>query len=503
MCGIAGVIDSLATAEQNREILTAMLSKIKHRGEEEHTYEIKVLPHGAFGCNRLAIVDREHGYQPITNAQGTLLAILNGEIYNHQQLEQELTEMGYQFRTHCDTEVLVYGYQEWKEQLIDHLDGKFAFVVYDHHADTFLAARDHIGIKPLYYLHDDNRYLIASEMKSLLPFGQHIQTLQPGHILTQNGAYAYDWLAPQPQPESEAAIIATFKELLKAAVKKRVTTDLPIGVIFSGGLDSAAILSLASRYHTNITALTVGFEGATDIPVAQRYCKEMGIPHRIIHLNIEDMVHNLPETIYYGETFESIDIMDACVISPAFKLAQEMGLKIVLSGEGSDEVLAGYDFFKEFPDPQYLMTYRLSNLHWTDLQRVDRCSMRYTVEARIPFLDRAFLNFAYHVPMALKLRNGIEKWILREAMKDDLPDYILHRPKIRMPDGSGLRNQLLEFARRQRPTLDPAIAERLGIDQADGAYFLEQYLTMGFPVPQTRYKKPGLDFSTHGYFHFS
>ena len=148
------------------------------------------------------------------------------------------------------------------------------------------------------------------------------------------------------------------------------------------------------------------------------------------------------------------------------------------------------------------MTYRLNNLHRTDLQRVDRSSMRYTVEARVPFMDKSFLSFSYNVPISLKLCKGVEKWILREALKDYLPDYVAYRPKVRLPEGSGLRYQLLDFARKQSAEVDPDILSRLHIDQPDGAFFLEQYLKMGYPIPHERYKRPNLDFAPHGYFDF-
>lgn len=503
MCGIAGVIDPTTSSAQNGEKLHAMLSQITHRGNPENAYEAKILAHGAFGCNRLAIVDREHAHQPLANTQETIFAVLNGEIYNYQALRQELLARGYQFRTNSDTEVLVHGYQEWREALVDHLDGMFALLIYDCETDSFLAARDHIGIKPLYYLHDGEAYFFASEMKSLIRSGQSIQVLQPGHVLTRAGLREYFRLTERHIEESEAAILATFKDLFREAVKKRVQTDLPIGVIFSGGLDSSAVLSIASQYHQNITAFTVGFEGASDIEIARRYCTENNIPQHITYLNVEEMARDLPQAVYYGETFESIDIMDTCVMSAAFRMAKEAGIRIVLCGDGSDEVLAGYDFFKTSPDPRSLMTYRLANLYRTDLQRVDRCSMRHTVEARVPFMDRDFLSFAYNVPMSLKLRNGIEKWILRETLQNDLPPYIAQRPKVRMPEGCGLRYQLLDVVRQQRAEIDPEILARLNIDQPEGAYFLEQYLKLGYPLPEERYKKVGLDFVPHGYFNFT
>ncbi len=504
MSGIACIIASLGQSTLSEEIIHLMLSQIKHRGDEKHGCEVEILPHAAFGCNRLAITEHDDSHQPIVNEQKAVLAILDGRIYNYRDLRFELTSLGYQFQTNSEAEVLVYGYCEWKDKLVDHLDGMFAFIVYDIEAHSFLAARDHIGIKPLYYLRDRETYFISSEMKSLLKIGQNIRVLQPGHILTQYGVRDYFWLPEQPIEGDEGEIIATFKHLLTSAIEKQVQTNLPIGVMFSGGIDSATILRFALRYHSDVTAFSIGFKGATDISVAQRYCKENGIKHHVVYLNKnkDDLVHDLRQAVYYSETFEAINVMDMWTVSPAFKLAQEKGVRIMLCGDGSDELLAGYDFFKTYPDPHYLMTYRLNNTHRTDLQRIDRSSMRYSIEARVPFLDRAFLEFAYRIPMTMKLRHGIDKWILREALKEDLPDYILCRPKVRMPDGSGLQYHLLDFVRQQKTEVHPLLLAQLQIDPRDGAYFLDQYLKLGYPVPKERYKKPALDFSPHGYFDF-
>ena len=251
------------------------------------------------------------------------------------------------------------------------------------------------------------------------------------------------------------------------------------------------------------TAFSVGFPGSADIQFAQRYCVEYGIPHQIVYLNREDIVRDVLPTIDAVETFEAINIMDGCVISPLFRAVHEAGIKVALMGDGSDELLAGYDFFKTYQDPDYLMTYRLFNLYRTDLQRIDRSSMRYGVTVRFPFLDQEFVSFAYHVPMTLKLRNNVEKWILRAALEGELPDYILHRPKVRMPDGSGLKYTLIEFARQQKTEgISQLLATRLQLNDAEETYFLEQYLKLGYPEPQERYKKVGLDYSPNGYFDF-
>ncbi|NEO13078.1 MULTISPECIES: asparagine synthase-related protein [unclassified Moorena] len=504
MCGIVAIVDSNSTSLQNEDQVRVMLSKIRHRGDETNFAELSSVGHSTLGCNRLAIVDRAHGRQPLIGNNGSIYAVQNGEIYNYLELRDQLTAKGYQFITECDTEVLVHGYQEWGEKLVEHLDGMFAFVVYDSVSNTFFAARDHIGIKPLYYLQKGDAYYFASEIKCLIQLGDDIQVLQPGHFIVNGKTKQYFKLSKESiEYNDEASIIAHFKELFVNSVKKMVQTDLPIGMIFSGGIDSAAVLSIARQYHNNITAFTIGFPGSPDVEIAKRYCEENKIDHKVQYLNIDDLICNVTNIVYICETFETIDVMDASLMYFAYKMAKTAGIKIILIGDGSDEVLAGYDFFKTSPDPEYLMTYRLGNLYRTDLQRSDRCSMIHSVEARPPFMDKEFLRFAYNVPFELKLRNGIEKWILREAMADYLPDYIRLRKKVRLPEGSGLLSQLLDFVRSQTSAVEQKILSRLKIDSTDGAYLLEEYLKAGFPIPHERYKKPNLDFSSNGYFEWS
>lgn len=503
MSGIAAMFNPAATSAQKEKFLAGMLSKIKHRGDPEREPEISILPRAALGCNHLAILNKGgYGDLPLAGEQKTLIAVLDGEIYNYVELRNELITCGCQFQSLSYQELLIHGYQAWGEKLVDRLDGMFAFVIYDSATDTFMAARDYIGLKPLYFIQDGETYFIASEMKALLSLGQPINELQPGHLLTREGIQTYFTLAKQPVNGSEATIIASFRDLFISAVKKQVQTELPIGIILSGGLDSTALLHIASRYHSNITAFTVGFADAADIAVAQRYCQDNGIQQCITYLDIADLWRDLSQTIYYGETFEAIDIMVSSILAPAYKRAREMGISVMLCGDGSDELLAGYDFFRTHPDPDHLMAYRLTNAHRTDLRRIDRNSMRYSIEARIPFLDRTFMNFAYSVPLTMKLREDVDKWILREALKHDLPDYVVHRPKVRLPDGTGLKYQLLDFARQQNVELDPAVLARLHIKNTEEAYFLGEYLKAGYPLPQDRYKKPGWDFAPHGYFDF-
>jgi asparagine synthase (glutamine-hydrolysing) len=378
----------------------------------------------------------------------------------------------------------------------------YAFVIYNKTSNTFFAARDHIGIKPLYYAKYNGNYYFASEQKCILPFAENIETFMPGFYSDNGIEKQYFHLSKDPIEMDENTMITTFKKLFYDAVKKRVDTDLPIAILFSGGLDSGAVIHVAKKYNKNITAFTIGFKDSSDVKVAKKYCKEFNIPHYIYELKEEELINIIPEVIYKSEFFESIDIMDTCIGYFSYKEVKRRGFKVALCGEGSDELLAGYDLFQEFDNKSELMDYRVHNLHRTDVQRVDRSSMMNSVEARVPFLDKEFLSFAYRIPMHMKLKNGISKWILREIFKDDLPGYIVNRKKIRMPDGSGLKTFLFDYANKQ-VILSDDIVKKLNIDSNQSAFFLKNYLDLGFPIPKERHKKPLFDYNNHGYFNFT
>ena len=501
MCGIAAEL-SRGTESPAVGRVEKMLARIVHRGDPENAGGVAAMPGAVLGCNRLAIVDRESGEQPMWNADRSLCVAFNGEIYNHRELRRELGERGHRFVTAADTEVLLHAYAEWGRSLAEHLDGIFAFVVYDLAHDTFLCARDRFGVKPLYWAQDGRTLLFASELKSFAGLEVTPRTFPPGHAMTPEGQWCYDERPHRTDFGTADDAAEELGRLLDESVRKRVQTDLPVGVIYSGGLDSAAVLGLALRHHPDVTAISVGFPGAPDLEFAERSCAELGVRHVVRHLSHGELVDRLPAITRQAETFEMVDVMDASVMAPAYEVAHKLGIKVVLVGDGSDELFAGYDLFREHPDPAALMRYRVMNLHRTDLQRLDRVSMLHSVEAREPFLDQAVVDFAWHLPMAYKLRDGIEKWVLRKAVSDVLPDYLAWRPKIRMPQGTGLLFQLIEHARQQGAGLDGELQRRLGIDLPEAAYFLKSYVDHGYPPPDARYRKVGWDFAPNGYFVF-
>ncbi|WP_323835679.1 asparagine synthase C-terminal domain-containing protein [Photorhabdus africana] len=283
----------------------------------------------------------------------------------------------------------------------------------------------------------------------MIEFNSEIKPVEPGSIfdgLTSEKYISYDTTIPASSDNVEQAKEKIYS-LLDNAVRKRVDTDLPVSIMFSGGIDSTIVLYLAKKYHHDITAISFGLPGSKDIEIAQRYCTENNIKHIIYTFTQEELINNIQDAIYYGEFFEQIDAIDSTIAHFGYYIANRLGFKIALCGEGSDEIFAGYDLFKTYPDPHHLSLYRLNNLHRTDLQRVDRASMRNTVEARIPFMDSALVPYVLSLDFSYKLNNGIEKYILREAFRGKIPEYIIDRPKIRMPDGSGVKNTIIDYVK--------------------------------------------------------
>lgn len=501
MCGIAAQLGRDAGPVRGAQVDT-MLSAISHRGDPEHFGRIRECTGAVLGCNRLAIVDRLTAEQPMADPAGSCWVVFNGEIYNHAQLRHELSSRGRRFRTASDTEVLIQGYLEWGDDLPRYLDGIFAFVVYDSARHAFLAARDRFGVKPLYWSRTEESVLFASEMKAFLAVNTRPHEFPAGHLMNGEHLQGYDRRVNDIPQAGEEEIVTSFRHLLENAVKKRVNTDLPIGVIYSGGLDSASVLGIAIRHHPDVTAISVGFPDAPDLEFAERSCRDLGVRQVTRHLSYEELVERLPSIVQHLETFEVIDIMDACVMAPAFETAHDLGIKVVLVGDGSDELLAGYELFRDHPDPAAMMRYRIGNLYRTDLQRVDRLSMLHTVEARVPFLDHKLVDFGWTLPMNLKIRDGIEKWILRKAISDCLPEYLAWRPKIRMPQGTGLLFQLIEFARNQPHQIPDELLRELHLDRPEAAFLLQMYLDCGYPLPAGRYRREGWDFAPNGYFVF-
>jgi asparagine synthase (glutamine-hydrolysing) len=447
VCGIAGIFGS--GAEQQNQ-LEGMLAAVRSRGEVDETFFSEGF---CVATRRLKIVDRERAVQPIFNETGDKFIIFNGEIFNYKEIKREL-ETSHQFKTNSDTETILHAFEEYGEGCLEHFDGQFAFVIYDLASQSLFAARDHLGIVPLYFVRTDESLYIASIVKALTFLDRPIQALLPGHTLDINGS-----LKQYYRPHYGSAglnkevFVGQLKEALQAAVAKRLDTDLPVGVIYSGGIDSSIVLSEACKRHQDVTAFTIGSLGSEDFEISRRFCQERDIQQVIIPLEGRDIrSETIRRAINVTELNEYLDIINAVISLPLFARIHQEGIRVVLSGDGSDELFAGYHMYSHvsLEDESKLFLHNLMSLHRTELQRVDRCSMAFEVEVRVPFLDMQLVELALQMPIVWKVNDGIEKWVVREAFKGELPEYILRREKSPLSYSSGLhewvRMQKISFA---------------------------------------------------------
>lgn len=436
MCGIVAIIGK--GAEERGEDLDYMIQQMESRGEITEKYKEKSV---LTGTRRLKIVDSFHAKQPIFNAEKTKLIIFNGEIFNYQELYDELKDQ-YNFETHSDTEVILAAYQVYGTGCLNHFNGQFSFVIIDLEQKECFMARDEIGIVPLYYVQTKDLIYIASEIKALTFLKHKIEKLNPGSFIYRKSQEQQYFIPKYKiQERNQELFLSELRTSLIKAVKSRVNTNLPIGVIFSGGLDSSIVLSQAIKFHRNVTAFTVGSENSDDVKIASRYCTEHNIKHVIINLSKNTFTpEDIKEAIVCSELTEYGDIINAVISMKLFQEISKHNIKIVLGGDGSDELFGGYDMYQRNNEKsvQKLFIHKLMNLHRTELQRVDRCSMAHGVEVRVPFLDGHLVHLALSIPKEWKIFNGIEKWCLREAFQQELPNYIIERRKNPLSHSSGL-----------------------------------------------------------------
>ncbi len=438
MCGIVGMFNV-----ESAPVLEAMLRSTVHRGEDNTRYRFYDGRCG-IGINRLSIVDLERGDQPLRNEDGDVHVVCNGEIYNHEAIAQDLSAT-HTLATKSDAEVISHLYEDHGDDCVKLLDGMFAFVLYDAKRKRFLAARDPIGVKPFYYARDGRQWFFASEAKAILQAGvdpQLVRLLPPGFYLTEDGPRQYYYRATHrsfPNPELVASLV-------DHAVRKRMTVaDVEVATFLSGGLDSSIITALAAKYNPNVQSFTVGMEGTPDVAAAKKVADQLGIKHHVRTFTIDEMLEVLPEVIWHVESYNPSMVTGSVVTLMGARLAKDHGIKVVLCGEGADEIFAGYKAVRSltWPELEAATWTLLNNLHKTELQRLDRMSMAVSLEARVPFMDRDVVEYATNLPAAVKLkeRDGrlVEKWILREAFEGLLPEEILWREKMPFDQGSGGR----------------------------------------------------------------
>ncbi len=440
MCGIAGIFN-----DNEVRAVEEMMAAVKHRGPDGHGLWWDA--HHAMGHTRLSILDLEGGAQPMSAPGGRSHIVYNGEIYNHEQLRDQMGR--YLFRTRSDTEVILELHLEDPAGHVKKLDGMFAYAVLKD--DQLTLARDPLGIKPLYVGRRNWSIAFASEMKALLKTCDAIWEFPPGHIyISRKGMRRYYDLNPGPPDIADLHTgMAEIREGLEEAVFKRLMADVPVGVFLSGGLDSSLISALARPYKDPLDSFSVGTVDSPDRAFARQVAEFLGTRHHEYIYTLKEALRALPEVIYYLESFDAALVRSAIPNFFLTRLASQH-VKVALSGEGADELFAGYDYLKKIP-PEDLHDELLRitrELHNTNLQRCDRMSMAHGLEVRVPFLDVQVVDCAFRIPVHLKIRmpHQTEKWILRKVAEEVLPEEIVWRKKAKFAIGCGLGDRLARFA---------------------------------------------------------
>ncbi|MFQ5826469.1 MAG: asparagine synthase B [Dehalococcoidia bacterium] len=447
MCGIVAIYGDRASEWAPH--LDTMLDRLSHRGpDDQGTY---VEGNIALGQKRLSIVDVAGGRQPIFGEDGLKCVICNGEVYNHLALRDELSH--HHFRTRSDTEAILHMFEEEGEEAVSRLDGMFAFVLYD--GRDILVARDPLGIKPLYEGRKDGCTFFASELKALEGVVDSIREFPAGHYYSSRSGLVQYYHIPQVSDyhEDEDGIVATLRQHLIRAVRKRLMSDVPLGVFLSGGIDSSIIAAVAREHFDNLNSFSVGIAGSTDLMYARKVADFLGTDHHEYIYTLDEVLEVLPRVIYHLESFDPALVRSAIPTYFVSRLAREH-VKVILTGEGSDEVFAGYHYFKEIDGKEALHGESiriLSGLHNLNLQRVDRATMAHSIEGRVPFLDIDFVGYATAIDPSLKLagEGRMEKWLLRKAFTGYLPDEVLWRIKMEFADGCGSAQLVEEFAENE------------------------------------------------------
>jgi len=444
MCGIIGIIGST-----NKDEIASLIEPISNRGNNDAN--CTNIDNNILGNILLEIIDKKNGTQPIYNKSRTKLIVFNGEIYNYKKLRIELISKGYSFYTNTDTEVILALYDEYKENLLDYLDGMFSFVIYDKINKQCFGARDHFGIKPLFYTLINSKLYFSSEMKSFIHLTDctDIQELRPGQyfIFSQNTIRLSRYYNLNDINDSLLTFGDAKDKIYKymhKSVHKRVQTNLPICIFFSGGIDSTIILYLAKLYHVNVKAFIIGLDNSEDVKISKKYCIENNVDYEIVSFTKKELLSSIPKIIYHIESFEPNVVRGATLSYLLSKKAHESGYKIALCGEGSDEIFSGYGDFLKLDNESLCcdLSYKLTmDLHRTQLLRVDRTSMAFQLEVRVPFLDKKVVELALSLPQKYKIgllnNKKTTKFILREAFKEVLPSYIYSRQKMTLMHGSG------------------------------------------------------------------
>jgi len=456
MCAVIGIFGFTGPVAPMREQALRMAATLRHRGPDWsgiYADERAIIAH-----ERLSIVDVEHGAQPLFDTQKGRVLSVNGEIYNHVQLRKKLKHK-HAWQTKSDCEVILYLYDEYGEKFLDMLSGIFAFALYDKQTGDYLVARDHMGIVPLYIGWDKHgATYVASEMKALDEVCDKIQEFPPGHYYRGRGKRFIQWYAPAwtTAVPTQKCSLGRLRRELENAVRKQLMSDVPYGVLISGGLDSSLIAAIAAKYRKKriesgnreeawwprLHSFSVGLEGSPDMKFARKVARHIGTVHHGITFTVQEGLDAVRNVIYHLETFDVTSIRAA---TPMYLLARKiksMGIKMVLSGEGADEIFGGYLYFHMAPTPQEFheeTVRKLLALSKYDCLRANKATAAWGVETRVPFLDKEFLDYAMSIDPKEKVCSGgrAEKYILRKAFEGFIPDEILWRQKEQFSDGVG------------------------------------------------------------------
>ncbi len=458
MCGIVGVFDLKVQYTELRTNILKMSKKLRHRGPDWSGIfycEKAILAH-----ERLSIVDPQSGRQPLYSQDGNLVLAVNGEIYNHQNIRNRY-EGTYEFRTHSDCEVILPLYRDKGPAFLEEMNGIFAFALYDKEKDCYLIARDHMGIIPLYMGWDTfGNFYVASELKALEGVCNKIQEFLPGHYLySRDGEmkpwYRRDWMDFQAVEHNETSI-DDLRSAFSASVHRQLMSDVPYGVLLSGGLDSSIVSAVAKRYAAKrietedtsdawwpqLHSFAVGLEGSPDLISARKVAEHIGTIHHEIHFTIQEGLDAIRDVIYHIETYDVTTVRASTPMYLLARVIKSMGVKMVLSGEGADEIFGGYLYFHKAPDAKSFheeTVRKLSRLHLYDCLRANKSLAAWGVEGRVPFLDKEFMDVAMRLNPRDKMITGnrMEKWVLRKAFEDYLPASIAWRQKEQFSDGVG------------------------------------------------------------------
>ena len=458
MCGIVCAFNLRGDKDLIRSNVLEMAQKVRHRGPDWsgiYSSDNAILAH-----ERLAIVDPTSGKQPIISEDGLKVIAVNGEIYNHKNLKNSFTA-DYNFRTESDCEVILALYEKKGINFLNDLNGIFAFALYDSSNDKYLIARDHMGIIPLYMGWDkDDIFYISSELKSLEGVCDKIELFPPGHYLESSSMnlvkwYDPEWVSYEHVKDSETSIKA-IHDSLSAAVKRQLMSDVPYGVLLSGGLDSSITSALAKKFaskriesndkqdawYPQLHSFSVGLKDAPDLKAARIVADHIGTIHHEINFTVQEGIDAIRDVIYHLETYDITTIRASTPMYLIARAIKSLGIKMVLSGEGADELFGGYLYFHKAPNAKEFheeTVRKLDKLHQYDCLRANKSLAAWGIEGRVPFLDKEFIDVAMNInPEDKMIKNGrIEKWVLREAFKDYLPESVLWRQKEQFSDGVG------------------------------------------------------------------